>query len=190
MTYISDLLGTLVFRADALRDQSERRAYVKGLVVFASGFLAYALIRNSVYAALPEVMSQQSGIVGSIVNLKLGQTLLFLFLIYIPALVLLCGAISGEAQGMSISRPRYQSHLSALLPLWGVLFLVTAPLQWVIPHFLIIGMFELSVGWCVRSILIIVYTPWAIKHVNCLATAQAIAVAILSCFTLPLLLLL
>jgi tetratricopeptide (TPR) repeat protein len=185
MTYISDLLRMLIFRESTLRIQSERRAYIRGVVAFAVGFLAYSLIRRTVYAALPEVMIEQDGFLNSVLHLDLAQTFLFLFLVYLPALIVLGNAISGDGLGISFSRGEYQSHISVLFPIWGLLFLITAPLQWAVPHFLIIGMFELSVGWCVRSILVIVYTFWAIRQLNHLSLAQTVAVCVLSCFTLP-----
>ena len=47
-------------------------------------------------------------------------------------------------------------------------------------------MFEVSVGFLIRSALLVVYTAWVIKHLNCMTTAQASGVFILSWFTLPL----
>lgn len=88
MTFLSDLLGMLAFRVRALRAQAERRAPVTGVVCFSLGFLAYALVRNSVYAALPEFLSQQSGLIDSFLDLNLIQAVLFLLLVYVPAVIL------------------------------------------------------------------------------------------------------
>jgi len=185
MITLSDFFGMLVFRSRALRAQAERRAPVAGAVIFSIGYLIYALLRNSVYSSLPEIMMQRPGLFGSLLNYPLFQILLFLLLIYIPAIIVISNAMSGDGLGLSISKQEYQAHASALLPLWGLTFLVAAPLQWLIPHFLIIGVLEISVGMLVRSVLIIVYTLWAIKQLNYLSSMQALGVFALSWFTLP-----
>ncbi|MBN1568861.1 MAG: tetratricopeptide repeat protein [Acidobacteria bacterium] len=175
----------LAFRTDAFRAQAERRAPIAGVVFFCAGYIAYALVRNSVYAILPEVRLQQTGLMGAVFDLQLLHILLFLLLIYIPAVIVMSNAISGDGLGFSVSRQEYQTHVSALMPLWGLLFFICAPLQWLIPHFLIVGLFEISIGMLVRSILILIYTFWAIKMLNYLAPVQALGVFALSCFTLP-----
>jgi tetratricopeptide (TPR) repeat protein len=185
MIFISNLLGMLAFRPSALRAQAERRAPVAGVLCFCVGFLSYALVRNSVYAVLPELMSQQAGILDSFLNFQLIQILLFLLLIYVPAVIVMSNAISGDGLGFSFSRQEYQTHVSGLLPLWGLLFLICAPLQWLVPHFLIIGVVEISIGMLVRSILIVAYTFWAIKQLNYLSPVQALGVFFLSWFTFP-----
>jgi tetratricopeptide (TPR) repeat protein len=186
MTLISNLLGMLAFRASGLRAQAERRASVAGVLCFCVGFLSYALVRNSVYAVLPELLSQRSGLISSFLDARLIQALLFLLLVYIPAIIVISNAISGDGLGLSVSRQEYQAHVSALLPLWGMLYLICAPLQWLIPHFLIIGLVEISVGMLVRSILLLGYTFWAIKRLNYLTPVQALGVFFLTWFTSPL----
>jgi tetratricopeptide (TPR) repeat protein len=185
MKLILNLLGMLIFRSNALRAQAERRALFAGVAIFSAGFLIYALVRNSVYASLPEVLSHGSGWMGSLFNYPLFQILLFLLLVYIPAIVAICNAIAGDGIGFSVSRQEYQSHLSALLPLWGIVFIVSAPLQWLVPHFLIVGLLEISVGMLFRSVLIIGYTLWAIRQLNYVSTMQAVGVFALSWFTFP-----
>jgi tetratricopeptide (TPR) repeat protein len=188
MTFLSRLVGILSFRSTALRAQAERQALFGGVVCFCVGLIVYALVRNSVYAALPE-LSYQTNWIDSVFNLNLIQILLFLLIIYLPAIVVLSNSISGYGFGFSVSKREYRAHASALLPMWGLLFLVAAPLQWLVPHFLVIsslaGGVEFSVGWLVRALLIVVYTPWAIKQLNYLSPAQAIGVFILSWFTWP-----
>jgi len=185
MTFLSNLLGMLAFRTNALRAQAERRAPVAGAVFFCVGFLSYALVRNSVYAVLPEVLSRQAGLIDAVFDLQLFQILLFLLLIYVPAVIVMSNAISGDGIGLSVSRQEYQAHVSALLPLWGLVFLICAPLQWLIPHFLIVGVVEISIGMLVRSLLIIAYTFWAIRQLNYLSLVQALGVFFLSWFTFP-----
>jgi tetratricopeptide (TPR) repeat protein len=65
------------------------------------------------------------------------------------------------------------------------LFLITAPLQWLVPHFLVVGVLEISVGMLVRSGLLLIYTVWSIQQLNYLSLGQALAVFALSWFTLP-----
>jgi tetratricopeptide (TPR) repeat protein len=185
MILLSGLLGMLVFRGQSLRLQAERRMILCGILCYSTGFLAYVLVRNLIYAALPELMDLPAGLLHSLLNLDLIQTLLFLLLAYIPVLILLSNAISGEGLGFAVSKQEYSLHISALLPLWGLLFLITAPVQAVIPHFLNAGIFEVSVGYLIRSILVAVYTLWAVRYLNFLTAAQASGVFILSWITLP-----
>jgi hypothetical protein len=187
MTYLSNLAGMLVFRVYSLRRQAESRSLPAAAACFCAGFLAYVLVRNRIYAALPELTEQTGGPIRALLNLNLLQTIAFVLAIYIPALILLTGSISGRRQGFSMSGRDYRSHLAVLPSLWGVLFLIAAPVQWIVPHFLIIGMLEISVGYLVRSVLLLVYTFWAIRNLNNLTVVQAAGTFILSWFTLPLL---
>ena len=185
MTFIADLLGTLAFRPIAIRALAERRAMLAGGICFSLGHLLYALVRNSVYATLPDLVSQQSLWGGYSVLFGLFQALLFLLVLYIPFVIVLSNAISGDGLGLAISRREYQAHVAALLPLWGAISFVLAPLQWLVPHFLIIGVVEISVGMLLRSILVVSYTLWAIRKLNYLSGIQAIGVFALSWFTYP-----
>jgi tetratricopeptide (TPR) repeat protein len=185
MKFLSDLLGVLAFRPHALRSLAERIALARGIVFFSAGYLAYVLVRNSVYAVLPELALRQTGVLGSFLDLNLVQVLLFLLIIYIPAVIILSNAISGDGLGFSISRQEYRTHISALLPVWGLMFVIAAPLQWLIPHFLIFGMLEISFGMLIRSALLLVYTLWTIKQLNHLSLAQALGATALSWFTFP-----
>ncbi len=185
MTYISDLIGMLGFRPGALRSLVERRAVVAGGVCFSVGFLLYALVRSSVYASLPELVSAQSVWIGYSVFFQLFQVLIFLLVLYIPFVIVISNAIAGDGLGLSVSKQEYRGHTAALLPLWGLISLVVAPLQWLAPHFLIIGVLEISIGMLLRSLLIIVYTLWAIRRMNYLSGIQALIVFVLSWFTYP-----
>jgi tetratricopeptide (TPR) repeat protein len=186
MTLISDILGILAFRTKALRAQAERRALITAVICYSMGYLAYAIVRNLVYASLPEVAPLKLNLVSSLFNFQLFQTLIFLLVVYIPALIVLGNAISGDGLGFSFSRKEYQAHSSALLSLWGVLYLIAAPLQWLLPHFLIFGLFlEISVGKIVCYMLLVVYTFWGVKQLNYLSPVQALGVLALSIFALP-----
>ena len=185
MTYISDLLGTLAFRSRAIRALAERRATVAGGICFSVGYLLYALVRSLVYASLPELMSQRSVWIGYYAGFQLFQILLFLLVIYIPFVIIASNAIAGDGLGLSISKQEYRAHVSALLPLWGALSLFAAPLQWFVPHFLIIGIVEISIGMLIRSILVMAYTLWAIRRLNYLSAVQVLGMFALSWFTFP-----
>ena len=185
MTLFSDLPGLLVFRTRALRSLADRGALAAGLVFFSVGFLAYALVRNSVYADLPEVLALRSGPIGSFFDLRLIQTIFFVLAIYIPVEIVLSRAIKGSGPVFSVFKQEYKAHSSVLLILWGLLNLIAAPIQWLVPHFLILGMLEISFGMLVRLILVLSYTLWSIKHLNQLSTVQTLAVISLSCITFP-----
>lgn len=187
MTLISSYLGILAFRSGALRFLSDRRALVPGLFCFAGGYLSYALVRSRVYEFLPEMASYRQA--GSLfaVAMDLLRALVFLLVIYVPFIAAASNAVSGYGLGFSLSRRDYQGHLAVLLPLWGMLFLIVAPLQWLFPHFLVLGeTFEFSIGIVSRSILVALYTLWAIRRLNYLSGFQALGVFALSCFTYPL----
>jgi len=187
MKFLSSLSGMLVFEARALQDQAEREGFLGAVACFCAGFLTYGLVKNHVYADLPEISAQMSGWIHYLLHLNLVQTLFFLLFVYVPGLILLSNSIPGEGSGLLVTRQAYRIHISSLLPLWGLLFLITAPVQWLVPHFLLIDMFEISIGMLVRTILVTVYTVWAVKRLNSLTTLQALAVFILSCVTLPVL---
>jgi hypothetical protein len=193
MKFFVEILGRLAFREHALRMQSERRTAIAGVILFCIGFPAYAIVRNSVYATLPEIASQfspdASFLNSNIVQvfLHLTQALLFLMIVYVPALILLGNFFAGAGRGFSISRQEYQGHISALFPLWGVLFLIAAPLQWLIPfipiRFSANILVDISLGILVLSILLFIYTLWAIKQLSSLSLVQSFGVFALSWFT-------
>jgi tetratricopeptide (TPR) repeat protein len=188
MIFLGDLLGMLALRKQALRTQAARQAAVTGVICFSVGYLIYALVRNSVYAA--ELSIPQAGFIYLFLNLNLIQIVLFLVLIYVPAVIILSNAISGDGLGLSFSRQEYRSHLSVLMPLWGMLYLVTTPLQWLMPHAHSIEPAEMlvinySIGAFIRLALILIYTIWAIKQLNYLSFPQTLGVFALSFLALP-----
>ncbi len=187
MKFLFNLSGVLAFRGPAIQDQAGRQMVFGGIACFCAGFLAYGMVKNHVYAELPEISAQTSGWVYSLLHLNLLQTLFYLLFIFVPGLILLTNSIPGEGPGLVVSGLQYRRHISCLMPLWGLLFLIAAPIQWIVPHFLLIGIFEISIGLLVRSFLLSVYTVWAVKQLNSLTTVQALGVFLLSWVTLPVL---
>jgi len=186
MKSLLDLLGMLAFQTRALRAQAERHALVSGAICFVVGFLAFAIVRSAVYATLPDFVGPSEPL-DSFFHLNLIQSLLFVFLVYVPSVIVLSNAISGNGLGFAVSRQEYRAHGSVLSPLWGMLFLIDAPLQYYVPQFLVLGsgFFGITIGMLVLLLLLVIYTIWAIKQLNYLSAAQAIAVFALSWFTLP-----
>jgi tetratricopeptide (TPR) repeat protein len=184
MTFFSNFLGMLALRTHALRAQAERRALIGGVVCFLAGFGAFVLVWNS---ATYEVF-----------NFDFIQDILFLMLIYIPVLIMLSNAISGDGIGLSVSKREYYAHVSALLPLWGMLFSIAALIQGVASQLWKVHGVEISIGMSnsleipvagipigMLAPLMLIYTLWAIQKLNYLTLAQALGVFVLSCFTLP-----
>ncbi len=185
MTFLSDLLGMLAFRTPAIRTQAERQALLPGVICFTAGFVVFSLVRNAVYATLPDFAGPLESD-DYFFLIRFVQIALFLLLIYIPAVIILSNAISGDGLGLAVSRLEYRAHASALLPLWGLLFLLDAPLQFFAPQFLVVGVFGITIGMLVLLLLIVAYTVWGIQQLNYLSAAQAVGVFALSWFTLPL----
>jgi len=182
MTLLRDLLGMLAFQKRALHAQADRHAFSFGVICFSAGFLAFSAVRNVVYAALPDFVGPLD-LADTLTHLM--RTVLFFLLVYIPAIIVLSNAISGDGLGFAVSRQEYRSQGSALLPLWGMLFLMDAPLQYFAPQFLIVGQFGISIGMLVLLPLLVVYTVWAIRQLNYLSLVQTVGAFALSWFTLP-----
>ncbi len=187
MIILRSILAILAFRASGLRVLAARRAVIWGCIYLAAGFIVFILIRNSVYADLREYPSDlsESGILGSALHLNVLQVVLFLFLVYVPAVICLSNAIAGDGLGLTFSREEFRTQISALFPLWGTLFLITAPLQLLLPQFLVLGLFGISLGLLSLILLMAVYTVWAIRELNHISTVAALGVFALSWVTLP-----
>jgi tetratricopeptide (TPR) repeat protein len=187
MNIFAEIPGMLAFRRHSLLLQAERRSLAGGLAWFAIGFLTYAIVRNSVYADLLGLASPEGGYLdldlGQIIQ-SLALAIIFLQFVYIPALIILGNLFSGDGFGFSISRQEYRAHSSALMPLWGALFLIASPLQWLRPELISIGIFDISLGVMVLTILVFSYSLWAIKELGFLTLAQSLGVFALSWFTL------
>jgi tetratricopeptide (TPR) repeat protein len=187
MKFIIDLLRILAFDSRALRRLAENRTVWCGVLFLSAGYLAFMLIRNSVYAVLQESGVYPTGRFDRLVQTNLPEALIFLSLVYVPALILLGNSISGHGLGFSISKQEYEAHISALFPLWGLLFLVAAPMQRLAPQFLVLGggVFGISIGLLVLFTLMLVYSIWAFRELNFVSMAAATAIFVLSGLTLP-----
>ncbi len=186
MTYLRNLFGTLAFRASAIRTLAERRAVLWGIVCFSAGFLTYILMRRIVQAyALNAIFAPQEAelidISAAGLLLKLAQAILFFLLVYVPCIVLLSNSISGDSLGFYLPKEQYQAHISALFPVWGLVFLVSAPLQW----YVLAEPFNIGLGQLVLVILLSAYSVWAIRELNYLSLGASLGVFALSWFTLP-----
>jgi hypothetical protein len=190
MVVLSDIAKMLALRVASLRTQACRRMFAGSIACFSIGYLVYTLVRNRVYAVLVDPAAQPAGLLRNVDNLRLIQALLFLLAVYVPALSWIGGVIRGDIPGSLPSLKDYRMHISALLPLWGALFLISAPVQWMVPHFLGVGVVDVSVGYLLRSVLLSIYTVWAVRELNGLTTAQASVAFVLSWITFPLLYLL
>ena len=186
MTLLSDLSGMLLFRATSLRERAQRRGITAGVLWFALGLLAFAEIRRHVYAALPEMAAVPSDLIGYVFNLKLFQVVFFATIIYVPAILALAGAMGGRNRAPAFFGREYRGQISVFLPLWGTLFLIAAPVQYLAPQFLVVGIVGVSVGMSTLLTLLGIYTFWAVKRLNDLSAAQSLGVLALSCATLPL----
>jgi len=160
MNTLRELLGALALHQRALRTLASRQAMVPAFVVFSAGFLAFALVGNSVYA---ELQAETPGfaslsLLDSVLRLNFVQALLFLLLVYIPTVVCLCNAIAGEGLGLTLSRAEYRSHIAVLFPLWGVLLLVSAPIPLLLPQVILADLGMVSVRFLLFVLLTVFYT--------------------------------
>ena len=190
--WIKNLINALGFRTAALRALADSQAVPAGIACYIAGYLAYALARSLVYPVSLELGYARRGILPAVLGMSLTQEfifLLFLLFLYIPAIVALSNALSDDGLGFSFSAAEYRAHLSVLLPIWGAICLVTAPLQFPFPHFLIFGGGEggISVVYLLRALLIGIYTFWAVLQLNYLSPTRTAAVFALSVLTLPIL---
>jgi tetratricopeptide (TPR) repeat protein len=187
MNTLRDMIGILGFQERALRAMASRMTFVPAIFGFAAGFMAFVMVRNSVYASL---RAESHGLfspsyLGSLLRLNLIQSILFFSIIYIPSVVCLSNAIAGEGLGLSLSRAEYRSHVAVLFPLWGSLLLIAAPVQLILPQFLVVGDFGISVGLLLFVLLAVIYTVWGIRELNHISTVAAVGAFTLSWVTLP-----
>lgn len=187
MTFILDVLAALAFRPRALRSLAEHRRLIPAFILLAAGFFAFVLVRSQMTQDLPAYLQRQPGVLEYFLDSHLLQMILFLSLVYVPAIALLCNAFAGDGLGFSLSRSEYASHLSALFPVWGMVFLLGAPL---VPYFVQLGIVEMSLGELWLMLALSVYTVWAIHEIDFLPLAAALGVFVLSWITVPVLFLL
>jgi len=185
--WLKNLIGTLGFRTTALRALADSQSIWAGIACYVAGCMAYALVRGYVYASLPEVAYGRSGLLYSALGTGLAQGLLFLLFLFVPAIVALSNAFSDDGLGLSFSAMEYRAHISALFPIWGVICLITAPLQWLFPHFLIAGggITGISVIYLLRTLLLVSYTFWAVMRLNYLSPIKTFGVFAVSVLTVP-----
>ena len=187
--WLKNLIVALSFRTAALRALADSQAVFVGIVSFIAGYLAYALARGFIYKPAQELMYGRRGILPTVWGMDLTQEfmfLLFLLFMLIPAIVALSNAFSDDGIGFSFSVMEYRAHIAALLPIWGAICLIAAPLQWPFPHFLVIGdITGVSVVYLIRALLLGIYTFWAVMRLNYLSPVKTCGVFALSVLTVP-----
>ncbi len=184
MKFALDLMEVLVFRGRALRSLALSRNIVSGAALFATGIVAFAVIRSRVYSAL---RAAEGLTAGGFPLYDVAVALLFVLAAYIPAVVSLSNAMAGDGLGFSVTTEEYRAHAGVLLSLWGALFLLTAPVQWVLPHFVVLvpGLLTISVARLLLTVALSVYTVWAIRSLNHLDLLPATGVFMVSWLTWP-----
>ncbi|MDR0310452.1 MAG: tetratricopeptide repeat protein [Acidobacteriota bacterium] len=183
--WLKNLLGSLGLQTAALRALADGQSVMAGIVCYIAGYLAYALVRGVVYASLLG-FSPLGGLSFAGPAADLARELIFLLLLFVPAIVALSNAFSDDGLGLSFSVAEYRAHIAVLFPLWGAVFLVTAPLQWTRVHFLIFGdIVEISIAYLIRSLLLLIYTFWAVMRLNYLSPTRTCGVFALSALTAP-----
>jgi tetratricopeptide (TPR) repeat protein len=140
-----------------------------------------------VYADLQYELSAmpQPNLLARLLQLNVAPALVFAALLYVPALAAFANALAADGLGFTLSRDEYYSHLCVLLPLWGMLLLFSAPIQALLPQFLVVGIFGVSLGLLVLIPLLFLYTVWAVKQINYVSWFTALGVFALSWLTLP-----
>jgi tetratricopeptide (TPR) repeat protein len=189
MTSLRDIPGLVRLRDESLRSLAGRKSLIMPLGIFLAGFLVFGLVRSAVYAELREQQAA-AGPLDYVFALNVIPALVYFALILVPLLISLSNGLAGDGLGFTVSAREYRSWLAVLLPLWGLLFLVAAPVQWLLPHFLVLGEFGISIGLLVLSSLMIFYTIWSTGRLACVPPPTAAAAVVLSSLTLPVLYLL
>jgi tetratricopeptide (TPR) repeat protein len=184
MRRLREIPGLLLLREESIRCLAASRSLLLPLAVFLAGFVAFSLVRAVVYAELQEPQAA-AGPLGYLFSLNVVPALVYFALIVVPLLISLSNALAGDGLGFTVSRREYRAWLMVLLPLWGLLFLIAAPVQWLLPQFLILGEFGISIGLLVLSSLTIFYTIWAGGRLANVRPPVAAAVIVISCLTLP-----
>jgi hypothetical protein len=184
MTYLEDILSMLAFRPRSLRELASRRLVVPAVILLAAGFFTFVFVRSHMTQEVPARYLGRFGFLGFLLDSHVLQMLLFLALIYVPAVAALSNAFSGDGLGFSISRSEYTGYVSALFPLWGMIFLTGAPL---VPYFVPVGILEISLGELWLLLATTVYTIWAIRELGLILFGTALGVFVISWITLPIL---
>jgi len=181
--FLRDIGGLLAFRARALRGLAARQALLASWLWLAAGLAAFALVRSLVYRTADAGLPGR-GPIGLFFGSNVVQALLFLAFLYVPALICLSNAFAGDGLGFSFSREEYRRHVAVLFPLWGNLLLTAALVQAAAPHFVAVGIVEVSVALVWLGSMAVVYSVWAIKELNYVPVFAALGVFVLSWATL------
>jgi len=185
--WLKNLTGALGFRSTALRALADGQSVWGGIFCYVAGYLVYMLARGFVYGSLPEYTYGRSGLLSVGLVTGLAQELMFLLFLFVPAIVALSNAFSDDGLGLSFSTEEYRTHIAALFPIWGAICLITAPLQWLFPHFFLIagGTTGISVIFMLRALLLAIYTFWSVMRMNYLSPTRTFGVFAVSAPTVP-----
>jgi hypothetical protein len=187
MSLLQRFCGSLTFRRAPLRSLADSRLRAIPAVCLSAGFLAYLLVRDRVYAGLTGSVQPGAASRGVLLGLTWIVFLGFVFLVYLPFVIALSNAFAGDGLGFTLSKEEYRRHVSALLPVWGLLLLVVAPVQYLMPQFVVLGMVAISIAMLLLLPLFAVYTVWILSEVNAISLPLACGVFALSWLTLPVL---
>ncbi len=188
MTFLRATLGLLGLRSASLWSLAEEKRAVPALAVFAAGFLVFVLVRNAVYAGLREPAAP--GPLDLLLRFGILPGILYFCLVFIPVLAAVSSAFASGSGGFSASRDELQMLVAVLLPIWGMLLLIVAPLQALVPQFLVVGDFAVSVGLALLFCTMTFYSIWVVCQVRRLGIIAATAAVLVTCLTLPILYLL
>ncbi len=188
MTFLRATLGLLGLRSASLQSLAKGKRAAPALAAFAAGFLAFVLVRNAVYAGLREPAA--SGPLDLLLRFGVLPGILYFCLVFIPVLAAATSAFAAGSGGFSASRDELQTLVAVLLPIWGLILLIVAPLQALVPQFLVVGDFAVSVGLALLFCTMTFYTVWVVSEVRRLGIIAAAAAVLVTCLTLPVLYLL
>jgi len=184
MTYLRAALGLLGLRSKALQFLEGRGQIIPALLVFTTGFLAFGLVRGRVYAGLGE--SQSTGPLGLVLRFGVLPALLYFNLVLIPVLAVSMKMLSAS-RDLPLSLDRLRNFGAVMLPLWGMVLLVVAPLQFLFPEFLVAGEIAISVGLLTLFCTMVFYTAWVVATISHIGIPRAAGAVLLGCLTLPVL---
>jgi hypothetical protein len=180
MNYLRDLIGMLGMRSRDVKSMSERRTLILSLLCFWLGFLAFNFARSQAYANLPEFIATSQDPFHYFVILFKGAVYALLF---VATALAVSKTISGV--GRSISKREFLAYASALMPLWGALFLMAVPLQIFLPEIHDAWRFDFSIPMLVLILLLAVYTTGTLRHLSGLSPAQTVIAFVVSSIGLP-----
>ncbi len=188
MIFLRHLASALVFRKSSIAVLAADRRSGRGVLVLAAGVVCFLIIRKSVYRELlgaGPATANEFVILDWRTAAALLRLLLFLSVFYIPAIAGLAGWISGRARGISIPADSYRALASALFPLWGAAFFIAAPVQLLVPHFVVAEPAAVSAGMLVLLILWVGYGIAGVGEAAGLSVMRATAVILLASLALP-----